>query len=385
MNKRPGFNEVYSGNAVKKHQYYDWSLVLIVIFLLVIGILMLYSASYYAATKYYHDPMLNVRKQITFALIGLVFMIIISRFDYHLLIKPFPAFKKINLIRLGYILCLVLQVAVLFASAVSGSERWIEIGPIKFQPSELTKILVLIYSAYFAYAFSSKAIGKLPGIIYICIILGPLILLVAFENLSTGIIIFAIMFTVCFIASKNKYWWFLMLFAGGIAGAIFIKAEKYRMDRFKTWLNFETDPKGYQIRQGLYAIASGGFWGKGFGQGTQKLGYIVEAHTDYIFTIVCEELGFIGALAVIVTFVLLLWRMYIIAVSAPDRFGAFLCVGVMVHIAVQVLLNIAVATNTIPSTGVTLPFFSYGGTSLFLLLCEIGLVLSVSNSISVRY
>ena len=105
------------------------------------------------------------------------------------------------------------------------------------------------------------------------------------------------------------------MFCRGIAGAIFIKAEKYRMDRFKTWLNFETDPKGYQIRQGLYAIASGGFWGKGFGQGTQKLGYIVEAHTDYIFTIVCEELGFIGALAVIVTFVLLLWRMYIIAVQ----------------------------------------------------------------------
>ena len=153
------------------------------------------------------------------------------------------------------------------------------------------------------------------------------------------------------------------------------------MQRIDIWRNVETHEKGYQIRQGLYAIASGGLTGSGLGESMQKLGYIPEAQNDMIFTVICEELGILGAIVTLLLFVLMLYRIYIIAVNAPDLFGSMICVGAMIHIAVQVLINVAVVTNSIPSTGIALPFISYGGTSLVIIMAEVGMVLSVSNQI----
>ena len=153
------------------------------------------------------------------------------------------------------------------------------------------------------------------------------------------------------------------------------------MERINIWLNVETHEKGHQIRQGLYAIASGGLFGNGIGKSVQKLGYLPEPHNDMIFAIICEELGMIGALAIIMLFMLMAYRIYVIAINAPDLFGSLICAGVFIQITVQALMNVAVVTNTTPSTGVALPFVSYGGTSLSILLLEVGLVLNVSNRI----
>ena len=166
-----------------------------------------------------------------------------------------------------------------------------------------------------------------------------------------------------------------------VAAVCLIIFFPYRIERFQVWMNIETHPKGYQILQGLYAIASGGLFGKGLGQGIQKLGYIPEAHNDMIFSVICEELGMVGAFAVLFLFVLMLWRIFLVAINAQDLFGSLIATGVMAQIAVQVLINVAVVTNTIPSTGIPLPFISYGGSSLLVLMMELGIVLGVSNRI----
>lgn len=162
---------------------------------------------------------------------------------------------------------------------------------------------------------------------------------------------------------------------------IFLKVAAYRMNRIEAWLNVETSEYGYQTRQALYAIGSGGVFGKGLGRSVQKLSYVPEAHNDMIFSIICEELGLFGAIAIILLFLLLLWRCMIIANNAPDLYGALMVVGVMAQIGLQVIINIGVVTNTLPNTGIPLPFISYGGTSVAIILCEVGLVLSVSRSI----
>ena len=172
------------------------------------------------------------------------------------------------------------------------------------------------------------------------------------------------------------YFIVIVLVLAAAAGAYVGRGEGLRMERLEIWVNVETHPKGYQILQGLYAIASGGMFGAGLGQSMQKLGFIPESHNDMIFTIICEELGLVGAIALILLFVLLLWRIFVIAVNAPDLYAALLCVGVLAQVAIQVILNIAVVTNSIPSTGISLPFISYGGTSVAILLMEIGMVLS---------
>ena len=189
------------------------------------------------------------------------------------------------------------------------------------------------------------------------------------------------MVAICFVATRNKKYYIVIALALVAAAILFIVLFPYRLERINIWRDIENHPKGYQILQGLYAIASGGLFGKGLGQGVQKLGYIPEAHNDMIFSTICEELGLVGAFAVLFLFVLLLWRIFIIAINAPDLFGSLIATGVMAHIAVQVLINVAVVTNTIPSTGIPLPFISYGGSSLLVLMMEMGIVLSVSDRI----
>ena len=165
------------------------------------------------------------------------------------------------------------------------------------------------------------------------------------------------------------------------AGAFFIFGVDYRGERLEIWRNVETHPKGHQILQGLYAIASGGIFGKGLGQSMQKLGFIPESHNDMIFSVICEELGLFGAICIILLYLLVIWRLFIISINAPDLFGGLIATGILTHIAVQVLINISVVTNTIPSTGIPLPFISYGGSSLIFLLFEMGIALNISNQI----
>ena len=208
--------------------------------------------------------------------------------------------------------------------------------------------------------------------------------MVAINNLSTAIIILGIAVALVFVASPKYLQFFLMGGLGVGFGAAFIMFESYRAERLKIWLHPEDYDKGYQTLQGLYAIGSGGLFGKGLGESMQKLGFVPEAQNDMIFSIICEELGLFGAICVILLFLLMIWRFMVIANNAPDLYGALIVVGVMAHVAIQVILNIAVVTNTIPNTGITLPFISYGGTSILFLLSEMGLALSVSRGIKLE-
>jgi len=369
---------------VKIKRAYDYSLLILTFFLVCFGLVMIYSTSSYNATKYYNDATLFLRKQMIFAVAGLIIMVFVSKIDYHWYIYPFTPLK-IRAINLAYLVCLGLQILVLFVGEeINGAKRWIEIEGIgSFQPSELTKICIVLFTAYMAYLAPGK-LNKFGGFVAMFLRVAPLIGLVVAENLSTAIVLVGIFGVICFVTSKKKAYFFVVIVAFLMALLVFIKAEGFRGDRFDAWLHVETHPKGYQTLQGLYAIASGGILGKGLGNSVQKLGFIPESHNDMIFSVICEELGLVGALAVLLLFLMLLWRLFVIAVNAPDLFGSMIAVGVMAHIAVQVIINVAVVTNTIPSTGIPLPFISYGGSSLMALLIEMGIALSVSDRIEYR-
>lgn len=364
--------------------FYDYSMLFLVIFLIFFGLIMLYSTSYYSASIHQNDGMYYLKRQGSFAILGIAVMLLVSKIDYRFLLKKIP---KTNLYWPGMLLfvSILLQIYVLIAGEdINGAKRWISIaGVITFQPSDFAKIAIIIYTAYNIY-LNPRLLDKVGGFIRIAIPVGVDIILIAAENLSTAIVITLVFGGMCFIASRNKRYFVFAIILAVIAGVLFIRfGEGFRMSRVIAWKNVETDSKAYQILQGLYAIASGGMFGKGLGNSMQKLGYVPEAQNDMIFTIICEELGVFGACCVMLLFILLLCRIFQVAVNSPDLFGGMLCVGVLIHVAAQVLLNIAVVTNTIPSTGVALPFISYGGTSLAVLLMEMGFVLSVSNRVTI--
>lgn len=368
----------------KPHTYYDYSLLFITLILVCIGLVMVYStSSYYAVKQKFGDAAYFFKRQLISAVIGAIVMVVVSKIDYFIYIKGLGKKGNIRLLFLAYVVCIALQVYVWrFGEEVKGAKRWIKIPLLgSFQPSELTKICVILMVAFIVYA-APKRLDSVKGFLRVCFFVAPLLALVAIENLSTAIIIAGITFLVCFVVARRKGYFFVagLLAVAAIAAYIFL-GEAFRGERIDAWLNVETHDKGYQILQGLYAIASGGLWGKGLGQSMQKLGFIPESHNDMIFSVICEELGIVGALAIILLYVLLLWRLFVVAVNARDLFGSLICVGIMVHIAMQVLINIAVVTNTMPSTGIPLPFISYGGTSLVVLMAEMGIALSVSNRI----
>ena len=334
---------------------------------------MIYSTSAYnSQISNNGDSFYYLKRQGMLASVGLVGMLIISRIPYHFWKRfTLPAYVVMN----GMLL-----VVLLYGAASHGQKRWIEIAGIRFQPSELAKAVLIIFLAHVA-SRSVKRLKNWRGVVKCFALALPMILLVTVSNLSTGIILLGISFIIIFVAS-SQYKIF-----GGVVGAgvavmlIFLKVAAYRMNRIEAWLNVETSEYGYQTRQALYAIGSGGVFGKGLGRSVQKLSYVPEAHNDMIFSIICEELGLFGAIAIILLFLLLLWRCMIIANNAPDLYGALMVVGVMAQIGLQVIINIGVVTNTLPNTGIPLPFISYGGTSVAIILCEVGLVLSVSRSI----
>jgi Bacterial cell division membrane protein len=372
---------VAQSNQRKMHSYYDYSLLFLVLFLVCFGLVMIYSTSSYNAQRLTGNSAFYLQKQALLAGVGILIMLFVSKIDYHIYITNLPIIK-IKPITLLYILCLLLQTYVLiFGDETKGSKRWIDIPVLgRFQPSELTKIAVILFTAYIV-NLAPRKLDKFTGFLRVCFFIAPLLGLIVIANLSTAIIVAVIFVTICFVASKKKAYYIITgLMMGGL-GAIFIFFVSYRSDRIDAWLHVETADNGYQILQGLYAIASGGIFGKGLGESMQKLGFIPESHNDMIFSVICEELGLFGAFALIMLFLLLIWRIFIVAINATDLYGGLIATGVLAHIAIQVMINIAVVTNTIPSTGNTLPFISYGGSSVMVLLFEMGIVLSVSNQI----
>ena len=358
---------------------FDYSLLLIVLCVLGFGMLMIYSASSYSAQIKNDDSAYFLKRQAVNVFVGAIAMLIACKFNYRYFIKPFTILR-IRLVTVLYWIAVGFQVAVLLqGGGLNGANRWLRLGPISFQPSEFTKLMIILLVAYYICEIPdsfSETKKMLRIFITISIPLG----LVAAEDLSSAIVIFITAFLMCFIAARRKLP-YCALFGAGVFAAylyIFHIGSSFRMDRIEIWKNPEAHPKGAQIVHGLYAIASGGVFGSGLGESMQKLGFLPEPYNDMIFSVICEELGLVGAGIVILMFILICWRIYTVAMRAPDLFSSLICVGVMVHIASQALINIAVVTNTIPSTGIPLPFISYGGSSVIFLMAEIGVVLGIS-------
>ncbi len=364
----------------KKRQikYFDYSLLFIIIFLICFGLVMLYSTSAYDAQDTFGDPAHYLKRQGMAFGMGLAGMFVISRIDYR---------RWRNMGNFAYLLASVLCILVLIPGigiVHNNSRRWLGIpnSSFEFQPSEFAKLGVIMFLASLICRFPRK-MNKFSAVLRVMVFVLPLFVMIAINNLSTAIIVMGIGVAMLFVASP-KYWQFLAIGGVGILGiALFLvlPSAGYRGERVEMWLHPENFVKGYQTLQGLYAIGSGGLFGKGLGNSMQKLGFVPEAPNDMIFSIICEELGLFGAICVIMLFLLLMWRLMIIANNARDLYGALIVTGILSHIAIQVILNIAVVTNSIPNTGVTLPFFSYGGTSVVFLMAEMGLALAVSRGI----
>lgn len=375
----------------KPHRFYDYSLLFTIIFLTVFGLIMIYSASSYKAQMDYENPAYFAMRQAGIAVVSGIFMYIVSKLDYHWFAK-FAVF--------GYILSYITMLLTMFTPLgveSHGKKRWLKVGPgmMQFQPTELVKISLILILAVLISKLGPKlnqrkAVGFVLGVSL------PLAFLVTLNNLSSGIIICGIIFVMLFVACKIKWPFFLCVGAGvgTLAAAPYIGhlleavgiLKDYQLGRINVWKDplMYSQSGGYQVLQGLYAIGSGGLFGKGLGQSLQKMGFLPEAQNDMIFSVICEELGLFGAISLILIFMFMIYRFMIIANNAPDLLGSMIVVGVMAHIAIQVILNISVVTNAIPNTGVTLPFISYGGTSVLFLMLEMGMVLSVSNQIKLE-
>ncbi len=355
-----------------KKRKYDITLLTALLFLVAFGLIILYSTSAYNGEVKFHDPFYYLKKQAFATGLGIAGMLIVAKMDYHI-------WRHMAL--LGYLVAGVLAVAVLFVGdEYNGSKRWLSLGPFSFQPSEFAKVAVILLLAHVV-SKNVKKMGKLSSLAKVMLLILPIVGLVGASNLSTAIIILGIGVIVVFVASPKYGQFIFMGILGGGFMTIFLALESYRLERLEIWRNPEKFEKGYQTLQGLYAIGSGGLFGRGLGESVQKLGFVPEAQNDMIFSIICEELGLFGAGFVMILFLILIWRFFVIATHAEDLFGALIASGAMAHMMIQVILNIAVVTNTIPNTGITLPFVSYGGTSVVFLLLEMGLVLSVSSMV----
>lgn len=363
--------------------YYDFNLVAVIVLLTCFGLIMLYSTSAYTAQMQYNDDMFYFKKQAIVSVVCIVVALVISRIDYHIL-------TFFTTILYGVAILLMVLVKTPLGVTSHGARRWLQLGPIQFQPAEVAKIAVIVCLSYMI-----VQMGRQVRTLKACMVLGSmggLLALIAYvftDNLSTAIIIFCITAGLIFIAHPDMRPFIII---AGVAAVLVVllvvvlsstmeNSDNFRIQRILVWLHPEdyASGDGYQTLQALYAIGSGGLFGTGLGGSIQKLGFVPEAQNDMIFSIICEELGLFGAGILLLLFLLLIWRFFLIAVHAPDLFGSLLAAGVMAHIAIQVILNVAVVTNTIPNTGITLPFVSYGGTSILFLLAEMGLVLGISR------
>ena len=373
-----------------KHKpYVDYTLIYILLLLLGFGLIMVYSTSSYTASITQatgNDPYYFLRKQANATIIGLILMVIVS-------FIPHRVYTRFANLAMYVSIVLIFLILTPLGYEANGAKRWIRIGGISLQPAEVAKVAVILYMTV-TIVKNKDMFDDIKSIIKNTLlpIISCLLVFLLTRNLSSAIIIAAICIIMMYVVDKNTKRYLIGAVALGCIAVIAIIVALsipdspdvgFRMSRIKAWRNPEaySDTIGYQTLQSLYAIGSGGFFGKGLGQSSQKLGFIPEAQNDMIFSSICEELGLFGGVCVIAMFIVLLYRMWIIANSAPDMYGMLLVTGVMAHIAVQVVLNIAVVTNVIPNTGISLPFISYGGSSVMFLLAEMGMVIGVARSI----
>jgi len=365
---------------------FDFTLCIIVLILLAMGIIMILSASAPSALSTTGNSYTYVKKQFAFAIVGVILMFFISKVDYRFLKKYYW------LIYYGCWLILLLVLVPVLGVSVKGATRWVNLGFTQFQPSELTKIgLIIFYAGYLTDHKSELADLKKGFIKPLLYILPPIAILFFVQNHMSVSLIIVIITVVIMIMSGCKMSYFMHTGVMGICGVFgLIGLMKmtgkggFRLDRISTYFNPWADAQGtgYQMVQSLYAIGSGGFFGVGLGNSKQKYLYIPEPHNDFIFAILAEELGFIGCIFVIALFAILIWRGLLIAMRCTDMFGSLIAVGITTLIGAQAIINIAVVTASIPTTGMALPFFSYGGTALLILLCNIGILLNISRSCS---
>ncbi len=356
----------------------DLPFLVILLLLLCFGLMMLFSAGYAVALYRRGDAYTYIRPQLLFAVLGVIAMYGASFIDYHI-------WHKLAWPMMG--ISLVLLTIVLFMPEYNGCKRWIVLpGLGTLQPSEIAKFSVVLVFSHIISLNHDRMKTFSTGVLPFVLILGVVTVLMLLEpHLSGTLLILGIGAVLMFVGGTGLKWFGLAggAAAGAIAAAVVLLPElvPYATDRLESWQNPFADPlgEGHQTIQSLYAIASGGLAGLGLGNSRQKYLYVPEPQNDFIFSILCEELGFVGAALVMLLFLLLLLRGLSIAVRARDRFGALLVVGFVVQVILQAVLNIAVVTNTIPNTGISLPFFSSGGTSLMMLLGEMGIVLSVSR------
>lgn len=366
----------------KTEGYFDYTLLIVVAFLLVLGLVMIYSTSSFMYGWSYFT------KQCVATLLGVAVMLMVTFFrTYH-----FWGYWSFAFAGVAVFALLLLKTPI--GITRNGATRWLNVFGLSVQPAEIAKLAVIILTAYLIDKFG-KAIHTIKGFSFAfapSVVLAAMVYFIS-DNLSSAIIVVGISFVMLFISTRNYKWYIVGAVVIAIAAGLYIfyidrqgSAGGFRGMRILAWLHPEDYSSGtaYQTLQAIYAIGSGGIFGKGLGEGMQKLGYIPEAQNDMIFSIICEELGLVGAGAIIILFIILVWRCMIVASNARDKFGALIVVGVMAHIAIQVIMNIAVVTNIIPNTGVSLPFISYGGSSVVMLLFEIGLVLNVARNIELK-
>ena len=368
----------------KTYHLYDYNLLVSIVLLTCFGLIMLYSTSAYSAQVKFKNDMYYFEKQAIISAVCFIAMIIFSQIDYHY----YASFAGILYIIANFLLFITKFIG----TELNGAKRWLYIGPISFQPAEMAKLAVILFLPVMIvkmgrYMQTWKAF-------WMILFAGGLTSFLTFvftDNLSTAIIIAGITVGLLFVVFDKKWPFALGVVVVAVIalGVIWYaknnlnSGSSFRLKRVLVWLDPESNSSlgGYQVMQGLYAIGSGGFFGKGLGNSLQKLDYVPEAQNDMIFTIICEELGVFGAMLLTFLFAFMLFRLMVIAQNAPDLLGSLIATGIFVHIALQVVLNIAVVTNVIPTTGITLPFISYGGTSIMFLMAEMTLALSVSKQI----
>ena len=367
-------------------RYFDYSLVAIIVFLMCFGLVMLYSSSSYEGLTEWGDSMYFFKRQALFSAVSLVGMLFVSRIDYHKYAKWSTTLFLVAMALMGLVKYSPLGIT------RNNSRRWLRVPVIgQIQPSEIMKIAIVLFIPYLICKIGDKVHTR-KGILAI-LAWGFVAFYGVFswtDNLSTAVIVLGIVCVMLFVIDRRTKL-FIGLAAGGLTafvtaavvlGRTLENSTNFRLRRIIAWLHPEKYASGlaFQTVQGLYAIGSGGFFGKGLGNSAQKM-VIPEVQNDMILTVICEELGVFGALMVLALFGLLLYRLMFIAQNAPDRYGSLIVTGIFSHIALQVVLNVAVVTNLIPNTGITLPFISYGGTSIVFLMAEMGIALGVSNRI----
>jgi len=365
-----------------KRRDFDFWIFVTVLLLIALGVSMVYSASSYYASRKFGNKEYFLIRQLIWATVGIIAMLVVSRLDYRRIAQFSP------ILMLASIVLLILVLIPGIGAYVNGARRWFNFGPFSFQPSEMAKLSIILF---FSFSLSKKPDilqSFWKGLVPYLLVIGVVdLLLMRQPHFSATILVTGVAVIILF-AAGAKIWHFILLAVPVIPlGIYFVLTEEYRLKRLLAFLDPFKDPTdtGYQIINSLYAIGSGGIFGKGIGQSAQKHLYIPEPHTDFIFSVAAEELGFIGSCTILLLFLVLIWRGIRIAMHAPDMLGSLIAVGITSLISLQVIINVAVVTSSIPATGMPLPFFTYGGSSLAFLLVGMGVLLNISRHCTGKY